>query len=364
MKRFRFFILAALTWLTGCIPPSPALGISPKGAVLSVGESVQLTATLFNTSVQSEIVWKSTGGLLSATAGTSVTFRAEQKGVYKVTATAVSDPTLTSTINLTVGQALTVGTSELPSLTGTTLAGGSSQTFVLKPVNFTKAALYAELVSPNALTVTLYTQTGERLASSDNPRFFSKNQPSNVLESNLLEAQRITSERSCRGPCIITPARNQGYIITITNNSATPATYALFLYNESFADSLESSENCHPIFSNVVNNLLTPTIEVIPPEPIVRALETVSDEDCFFSEAKAGEVVLETFSDTVLEVALAVYQVRSSVDTRLVGSLSAGPGRDDEVLRFDPSYPVLIVAKSGDGRAAASGGSKYAVNYY
>jgi hypothetical protein len=33
-------------------------------------------------------------------------------------------------------------------------------------------------------------------------------------------------------------------------------------------------------------------------------------------------------------------------------------------LTFDPRYPVLIVAKSGNGRAGPSGSSRYEVNYY
>jgi hypothetical protein len=355
VKNFRFFLFILLGWLASCTPPAPGLSISPSGAVLTLGESVTLTATLQNTSVQSDIAWTSTGGVLSATTGPSINFRAEQEGVYKVTATALADPTLTRTINITVGEETRVASADVPSVSAT-LAGGSSKTFIIKPANLTKDALYLELVSAQALRVTLFAQSGERIATSNNPSYFSKNST-----NNLLEAQTITTSRICRGPCIITPARNQGYIVTIENTATTTATYDLFIYGENFTDSLESSENCDPTFNS---NLLMPAIEVIPPEPIVRAIEIVNDEDCFYSEAKAGEVTLETFSDTALAVKVSVYQVRSGVNTHYIGSLVAGPGRDDDILTFDPSYPVLIVAKSGDGRAGPSFSSRYAVNYY
>jgi hypothetical protein len=358
VKNLCFFVFALLALLAGCTPPAPALGISPNGDVVAVGGSVTLTATLFNTSLQSEIAWTSTGGVLSAATGSSVSFSSDQEGSYRVSAVAITDPTLTRTVTITVGEEVAVRTSELPTIT-TILAAGSSKTFVVKASDLTKSALYAELVSANALSVTLYAQTGERLAFSNTPGYFSNNAP-----SNLLEAQRITTARVCRGPCVITRARNQGYVITIRNDNAVAASYELFIYNESFSDTLEGSENCDPTFNTFTSNLFTPAIEVIPPEPIVRAIETVSDEDCFYSEAKAGKVFLETFSDTAIAVKVDVYQVRGSVNTRFVGSLSAGPGRDEDRLEFSFDYPVLIVAKSGDGRAAPSAGSRYAVNYY
>ncbi len=350
-------LLALLSFVVSCTPPAPSLGISPNGAVVTLNEAVTLTAALFNTSIQSDIAWTSTGGTLSATTGSSITFQAGQEGNYKVTATALADPTLTRTINITVGQVANVATADVPSVVAATLPSGSSKTYVIKPSSLPKSALYVELVSAQSLRVTLYAQSGERIATSTNPSYFSKNS-----SASLLEAQTITTSRICRGPCIITPARSQGYIVTVENSSTNAATYDFYIYNESFTDSLESSEDCDPIFNS---NALMPAITITPPEPIVRAIESVNDEDCFYSEAKAGEVTLETFADTALEVEVDVYQVRSSVNTRFVGSLSAGPGRDtNNTLTFDPNYPVLIVAKSGDGRAGPSGSSRYAVNYY
>jgi hypothetical protein len=352
VKNFRFLFL--LPFLAACTPPAPALSVSPNGAVLTLIETATLTASLQNTSVQSEIGWTSTGGVLSATTGSSVTFRAEQEGVYKVTATAFSDPSLTRTITVTVGQEARAAAADTPSLSAT-IAAGQSQTFIVKPASFSKAALYFEL-SGAPLMLSLYSQSGERIASSNNPNYFSRN------PGNLLTAQAISTARTCRGPCIITPARNQGYIVRVENLTAAPVSYDLFIYNENFTDSLENSEDCSPSFNSF---LLESAITVGPPEPIVRAIETVTDEDCFFSEeAKIGTVTLATFADTALEVEVDVYQVLSSVNTRRVGSLSAGPGRDDDILKFSFDYPVLIVAKSGDGRAGPSGSSRYAVNYY
>jgi hypothetical protein len=367
VKNAHFFLVAiwglvTLGLLTSCTPPAPALGVSPNGAVLTLSEPITLTATLFNTSLQSEIAWTSTGGVLSTVSGPTVSFRADQEGVYKVTATAASDPSLTRTVTLTVGQEVRAGTSDAPVLAAT-LASGAVQTFVLKPTDFSKSALYTELISQGTLTLSLYNQNGRHIASSNTAAYFSED-GNNLLRDNTLTAQAISEAKVCRGPCVITPARNQGYIIKLENKSAAAVSYQLFVYSERFRDGPESSENCDPTFNSFYSTFLTPNIEVIPPEPIVRAIETVNDEDCFFSEAKAGEVVLETFGDTVLEVELDVYQIRSNVDSRFVGSLSAGPGRDKDVLTFDPSYPVLIVAKSGDGRAAPSEGSRYAVNYY
>lgn len=367
MKNFRFLFLL-LGFLAACTPPSPSLSVSPNGAVLTLSEAVTLTASLQNTSLQSEIGWATTGGVLSATTGSSVTFRAEQEGVYKVTATALADPSLSRTVTVTVGQEARPAGPE-PSI-ATTLAAGQSQTFVVKPASFSKAALYFEL-SGAPLSLSLYSQSGERIASSNNPNYFSKSSGSlltaQAITPSTITTATITTARICRGPCIITPARNQGYIVRVENLGAAPVTYNLFIYNESFTDTLEGSEDCNPGFGNLVltNPVLKPAITVEPPEPLVRAIETINDEDCFFSEeANIGTVTLETFAETALEVEVDVYQVRSSGNTRFIGSLSAGPGRDDDILRFSFDYPVLIVAKSGDGRAAPSAGSRYAVNYY
>jgi hypothetical protein len=286
-----------------------------------------------------------------------VTFRAEQEGTYRVTATAVSDPTLTRTVSITVAQATTVGSAETPSVDNGTLAGASSQTYIIRPSSgLTKDALYFELVSSPSVNITLYTQNGEAIARSDHPTYFSKSNARLALSS-----QAITTSSVCRGPCIIVPKSSQGFVLTLENRSAGPATYDLYLYNEDLTDTLESSEDCDGYF---LSGELGPTIEVTPPEPMVRALETLGDKDCFYSQNyNVKEVTLATFDATALEVELEVYQVRSSISTRLVGSLSAGPGREDDILTLEPNYPVLIIAKSGDGRAGPSGSSRYAVNY-
>jgi hypothetical protein len=355
---YRVFILLSLSVLASCTPPAPSLSVSPSSALLTPGQNVTLTATLQNTSLMSEIAWTSTGGILSASTGTSVTFRAEQEGTYRVTATAISETTLTRTVTITVAQAITIRTAETPSVAGATLAGASSKTYIIQaPSNLTKDALYFELVSSNPTRITLYAQNGRAVAKSDNPRYFSEEDSGLALAS-----QAIVTSRVCRGPCIIVPRRTQGFVLTIENQSAISATYDLYIYNENLTDTLEGSEECRPSFSK---DSLRPAIEVIPPEPTVGAIETLGDEDCFYSqEYKVKEVTLATFESTAIKVELAVYQVRSSLSTRYVGSLSAGPGREDKVLSFDPKYPVLIVAKSGDGRAGPSGSSRYAVNYY
>lgn len=347
----------ALYALSSCTPPSPSLGVSPSSAVLTLGESVTLTAALRNTSLVSDIDWMSTGGTLSATTGTSVTFRAEQEGSYRVTATAIADPTLTRTISITVAQATTIGSAETPRINDGILAGASSKTYIIQASsNLSKDALYFELVSDASLKITLYGQSGRAIASSDNPNYFSEDDSSLALTS-----QAITVSSICRGPCIIAPKSSNGFVLTVENQSAIAATYDLYIYNENFTDTLEDNEPCDPPFTNL---LLSPAIEIIPPDPIVRAIETVNDEDCFYSEAKAGEVTLATYDSTALRVEVDVYQVRSSINTRFVGSLSAGPGQDDDILTFEPNYPVLIIAKSGNGRAGPSGSSRYEVNYY
>jgi hypothetical protein len=359
LNKFFYVVICwlALYVLSSCTPPSPSLSAFPSSAVLTLGESVTLTAALLNTSLESDIAWTSTGGTLSATTGTSVTFRAEQEGFYGITATAISDPTLTRTISITVAQATTVGSSETPSVNNETLAGASSKTYILRASStLTKDALYIEAVSSGSLSITLYAQNGSAIATSDNPTYFSRDNSGLSLSS-----QTITTSSMCRGPCIIVPRSSNGFVLTIKNQTPTAASYDLYLYNDNLTDSLENSEDCTPSFSSLSGSA---AIEIIPPEPIVRALETLGDEDCFYSEAKAGEVTLATYDSTALRVDVDVYQVRSSINTRFVGSLSAGPGRDDDILTFDPSYPVFIVAKSGNGRAGPSGSSRYAVNYY
>jgi hypothetical protein len=348
----------ALYAISSCTPPAPSLGVSPGSAVLTPNESVTLTAALLNTSLVSDIAWTSTGGILSGATGTSVTFRAEQEGFYKITATAIADPALTRTVNITVAQATTVGSAETPSVNDGTLAGASSKTYIIRPSrSLTKDALYFELVSDASVKITLYGQNGRAIATSDNPNYFSESDSSLALSS-----QAITTSSICRGPCIIVPGRSEGFVLTIENQTPISATYDLYIYNENFTDTLEDSENCNPSFSS---NLLAPSIEITPPEPIVRAIETLGDEDCFYSqEFNVKEVTLATFDSTALRIEVDVYQVRSSVDTRFVGSLSAGSGQDNDILTFDPSYPVLIVAKSGNGRAGPSGSSRYEVNYY
>jgi hypothetical protein len=349
--------LLGLYGLSGCTPSAPTLVVSPGSAVLTQNESVRLTTALRNTSLVSEIAWTSTGGTLSATTGTSVVFSSEQEGTYRVTATAVSDPTLTRIVTIIVAQAVRVGFAEAPSVNDGILTGASSRTYIIQPASsLTKDALYFELVSNAAMKLTLYSQSGRGIATSDNPNYFSEN------DSSLsLSPQAITTSSICRGPCIIVPRSNQGFVLTIESQSANVATYDLYLYNENFTDGLEKSESCDLPFNG---SLLLPAIEIIPPEPIVRAIESLGDEDCFYSEAKAGEVTLATYDSTAIELEVDVYQVRSGVNTRFVGSLSAGPGREDNVLTFDPSYPVLIVAKSGNGLAGPSGSSRYEVNYY
>jgi hypothetical protein len=346
-----------LSFLAGCTEPSPQLVISPNGAVLVSGESVSLTATLFNSSLTSDIAWTSTGGVLSATTGTGVTFRAEQEGTYSVTATAVADPTLSRTIRITVGQEINFSSPDVPSASGI-LELNTRKTYIVRNLsNLSKDAFFFEAVSMTPLTLTLFNQNGEAIATSNNPRYFSRVRNTD----NLLAPQAITTSSICRGPCITVPRRNEGFVLTIENNDAISAAYDLYLYNENLTDTLEDDEPCSPPFSSP---LLTPAIEIIPPEPIVRAIETLNDKDCFYSEAKAGEVTLATFESTAIKVELEVYQVRSSVNTRLVGTLLAGPGRENDILTFDPSYPVLIVARSADGRAGPSGSSRYEVNYY
>jgi hypothetical protein len=354
---YLFSYLLVLYGLSSCTPPVPSLGVSPSSAVLTPNESVTLTAALLNTSLVSAIAWTSTGGTLSATTGTSVVFRSQQEGTYQVTATAVSDPTLTRRVTITVGQAVSVGTTEAPSVNNGTLAGASSKTYILQSSSgLTKDALYFELVSSASFRITLFSQSGEAIATSDNSTYFSASDSSLALSS-----QGITTSSICRGPCLIVPKSNNGFVLTIENRSALNASYDLYIYNEDFTDTLEDSEPCNPTFSDLS---LSPAIEIIPPEPVVRAIETVGDKDCFYSEAKAGEVTLATYSSTAIKVEVDVYQVRSSINTRFVGSLSAGPGQDDNILTFDPNYPVLIIARSGNGRAGPSGSSRYEVNYY
>lgn len=345
-----------LYFLSGCTPPQPSLRVSPSSAVLTPNESVTLTAALVNTSLESDIAWTSTGGTLSATTGESVTFRSEGEGTYRVTATAVSDPTLTRTVTITVAQAVSVGSPNTPSVNNGILAGASSQTYIIRASNQNKDALYFELVSSAGFRITLFSQSGGAIATSDNPTYFSESN-----QGLALSTQAITTSSVCRGPCIIVPKSSSGFVLTIENRSPLSASYDLYIYNENLTDTLESSEDCDPSF---VRSSLGPAIEVIPPEPIVRAIETLGDRDCFYSQDfNVREVTLTTFNSTALEVELDVYQVRSSVSTRFVGSLSAGPGREDDVLTLDPNYPVLIVAKSGNGRAGPSGSSRYQVNY-
>jgi PKD domain len=356
----KFLLVLATLFLASCTPPSPSLSISPNGAVLVPREAVTLTALLLNSDLKSEIAWTITGGTLSSPTGESVTFRAEQEGTYQVTATATADPTFTRTVKITVGQEVSFGVPESPRVTEVLLESGTSKTFIIKNTNgLSKNALYFEVVSSNSLRLTLYNQNGERLATSDNPLYFSRASSS----GNVLEAQAIENSSICRGPCVIVSRQNQGFVLTLENEGAGTATYDLFLYEDNVTDGLENNEPCDPTFS-LSNSALSPAITIIPPDPIVRALETLNDKDCFYSEAKAGEVTLATYDSTALKVVVDVYQVRSSVDLRSVGSLSAGPGRDNDVLTFDPSYPVLIIARSGDGRAGPSGSSRYEVNYY
>jgi hypothetical protein len=347
----------ALYLLSSCTPPQPSLRVSPSSAVLTPNESLTLTAALLNTSLESDIAWTNTGGTLSATTGMSVTFLSEQEGIYKVTATAVSDPTLTRTVTLTVAQAVTLGSSKVPSVNNATLAGASSKTYIIRGSNPNKDALYFELVASADVRITLFSQTGGAIATSDNPTYFSESN-----QGLALSPQAIATSSVCRGPCIIVPKSSSGFVLTIENRSPLSTSYDLYIYNENLTDTLEDSEDCDPSF---VRGSLSPAIEVIPPEPIVRAIETLGDRDCFYSQDfNVREVTLATFNSTAIEVELDVYQVRSSVSTRFVGSLSAGPGREDDVLTLDPNYPVLIIAKSGNERAGPSGSSRYQVNYY
>ena len=189
----KFLFVFAILFLASCTPPSPSLSISPNGSVLVPGETVTLTASLRNSDLKSEIAWASTGGTLSGPTGESVTFRAEQEGSYQVTATAIADPTFTRTVKITVGQEVSFGAPENPRVTEALLASGTSKTYIIKNTNgLSKNALYFEVVSSSSLRLTLYNQNGERLATSDNPLYFSRDGSSgNALETQAIENSSI-----------------------------------------------------------------------------------------------------------------------------------------------------------------------------
>lgn len=194
--------------------------------------------------------------------------------------------------------------------------------------------------------------------------------PSAIPHTSSLESQAIIPTPkidSCRGSCIIIKKGQGTVYLRVRAKTSTPVNYKLFIFSDKYRDSSEPANEpvggkCVFSTSNLIHSA---AIVITPKEPY--ALETVSDVDCFSSNARTNAITLNAGSGLT-------FNLKAQILDRSGNLLKFRDGRD-AILYVGPNHSTTATASatfpsefilrvsSADGRAAPAAHSQYTVTF-
>lgn len=346
MKRF-IPLLLLLVFATACQVQVDVVRvrISPSSVTLSPNESVTLTATVLNSAEVATFSWTATAGTLSSTTGASIIYTAPPVGgEYKITASSSLTP-LSATTNVSVIEPVTaIDSANNAVLTAESLNAFSKKVYRISvPNSLNQALLYFELGTESSnLSITLYDEDENAIASSDSKTHFSQER----FGSLAFEPQAITTNVSCRGPCIIVKNTANTFYLEV-ESTVVGGTYDLFVFDDNYQDTAEPDDsNC--------SSLALKSAAVVTTIDTTAAIETIDDIDCFpFGDVT--NINVETLAATAIDLDIKIFVNDQVLDNQKIGS-----GEDAYNLVFQtPTSGTLIV--TGDGEAGPSSNSRYNV---
>ncbi len=345
MKRFiPLFLL--LVFATACQVQVDVVRvrISPSSVTLSPNESVTLTATVLNSAELGTFNWTATAGTLSSTTGASSIYTAPAVGgEFKITASSSLTP-LSATTNVSVVEPVTA----IASADNAVIAAESLNAFSKKiyritvPNSLNQPLLYFELGTESSnLSITLYDEDKDAIASSNSKTHFSEKR----FGSLALESQVITTNVSCRGPCIIVKNTDSTFYLEI-ESTVVGGNYDLFVFDDIYQDSAEPDDsNC--------SNLALKSAAIVTKVNTTAAIETLDDIDCFpFGEVT--NINVATLASTAIDLDIKIFVNNQLLDNQKIG-------RDDayNLVFQTPTSGTIVI--TGDGEAGPSASSRYTV---
>ena len=247
-----------------------------------------------------------------------------------------------------------LGADNAPAVSGDVGPGAADVYKLTLPADLanTNGLLYAEAVppatgvAPDALSLTLFDSTGTAVLASGSADFFGPGGAPSAARVGAARvgAQAITVAPICRGPCVLArvpPTPNQEDVYYVRVEGAQAASYALFLFTSTFADTGEP-----------VNDARNTAVTVTGSE--TGALETLGDEDFYRSSAAATRVTLRS-SATALSLRAEIYGENGTL-------IQAVPVGTPFVSTFAPER-FLVRVFSDARRAAVAGGSTYTLTF-
>jgi hypothetical protein len=289
MKRYWFLGLLALV-LTACsveIAPRITVNVTPSPLTVGTGDSQVLTASLSSGTAE-DFTWtiRTGDGTLSSLRGSSVTYIApETVGEYTVTVSAVGVEATNAVVNISVLKKFLANTEPAvvinPNQADRTLTSGQTKRFIVEiPPQLTQPLLYFELgtaqTDAEAVTLVLKDSAQTVVATSSNPRFFSRTTSS----QDALKAQGISVNVICRGACVIVKNPGAGkYFLELT--ATKDVSFDLFVFDDVFSDTLEPNDSVCKTSADNGNS-----------SEFLGAIETLDDVDCFQSAPNVTNVTL------------------------------------------------------------------------
>jgi len=346
MKRFiPLFLL--LVFVTACQVQVDVVRvrISPSSVTLSPNESVTLTATVLNSAEVGTFNWTVTAGTLSSTTGASIIYTAPPVGgQYKITASSSLTP-LSATTNISVIEPVTaIASADNAVITAESLNAFSKKIYrITVPNGLNQPLLYFELGTESSnFSITLYDEDEDAIASSNSKTHFSEER----FGSLALEPQAITSNVSCRGPCIIVKNTGDTFFLEV-ESTIIGGNYDLFVFDDPYQDTAEPDDaNC--------SSLALKSAAIVTTIDTTAAIETIDDIDCFpFGDVT--NINVETLASTAIDL-----DIKIIVNDQLLDNQKIGSGEDAYNLVFQtPTSGTIII--TGDGEAGPSANSRYNV---
>jgi hypothetical protein len=341
MKRYWLFGLVSIM-LSACsvdIGPRVTVNVTPAPVTLGTTDQQVFTASL-SSGTATDFTWTvATGqGQLSPARGASVTYTApDAVGDYDITVSAIGVEATNAVVKVSVLKKFLASTEPLavinPVEGDKTLIAKQTKRFIVEiPAQLTQPLLYFELgtatADATAATLVLKNASQQVIAVSSNPRFFSKT----ATAQSSLEAQAISADVICRGPCVIVKNPGTGrYILEVT--ATKDMRFDLFAFDDIASDTLEPNDSVCKTAADNSNS-----------SQFVGALETLDDVDCFQSAATVTNVTLSNAN--VLNPIIPVRaEIRRADNDELLATLNLTPGGPTsvgETRNFGVAVKVLV----------------------
>jgi hypothetical protein len=249
MRRWVLFLaIIGLLLLVGCKVTVDVLRvtISPGTlAPLPPGTNQVFTASV-NSSDPTEFRWTATGGTLSSSTGTSITYTApDEAGTYTLRAETTGFTSIDDSVEITVdpflgAEPVNASTNGAAISATTTLSPGASKLYVVSVDQATAdagQALYIEI--DKTIELTVFDANRTAFASSTSADFFA----SGLTGLASFTTQAVPRLVNCRGACVIQDAEAEVHYVKIENSSASTLEVDFFAFVEDYGDSGEDEND-------------------------------------------------------------------------------------------------------------------------